>query len=64
MDGKPPKPYVVGSRVGDEWVLRSVQPRRAVLVHLDATGQPPATGGTELVLELPLPSGLKGKNGI
>ena len=64
VDGKPPKPYVVGSRVGDEWVLRSVQPRRAVLVHLDATGQPPATGGAELVLEMPLPSLLNGKNGL
>jgi len=64
VDGKPPKPYVVGARVGEEWVLRSVQPRRAVLVHLDATGQPPATGGTELVLEMPLPSALNGKNGL
>lgn len=64
VDGKAPKPYVVGSRVGEEWVLRSVQPRRAVLVHLDATGQPPATGGAELVLEMPPPSVLKAKNGL
>ncbi len=64
VDGKPPKPYRVGARVADEWVLRSVQPRRAVLVQVDATGQAPATGGTELTLEMPLLSSLKGKNGL
>ena len=31
IDGKPAKPYRVGAVVGEQWVLSSVQPRRAVL---------------------------------
>ena len=31
VDGKPPKPVAVGARVGEDWVLVSVAPRRAVL---------------------------------
>jgi general secretion pathway protein C len=31
VDGKPAKPYAVGSKVGDDFVLLSVQPRKAVL---------------------------------
>jgi general secretion pathway protein C len=31
VDGKPAKPYPMGSKVGDDFVLLSVQPRKAVL---------------------------------
>lgn len=61
VDGKPAKPYVVGSRVGEEWVLQSVQPRRAVLVPAGAADAQALTRGAELVLHLPLP--LKGQTG-
>lgn len=54
VDGKPAKPYAVGSRVGDEWVLQSVQPRRAVLVPAGAAGDASVASETALVLELPL----------
>jgi len=52
VDGKPAKPYAVGARVGDGWMLKSVQPRRAVLLRVaaDAQGLP---GPVEMVLELP-----------
>jgi len=58
VDGQPAKSFVVGARVGNDWVLRSVQARRAVLVQADANGQVPATGGAEMVLELPPPAPL------
>ena len=51
VDAKPPKPFSVGATVGDDWVLKSVQARSAVLV---------GAAGAELTLELPLVS--KGKN--
>jgi general secretion pathway protein C len=43
VDGNPPKPFAVGSRVTSEWSLRSVQARRAVLV----------SGFNELAIEMP-----------
>lgn len=61
VDGKPAKPYAVGSRVGEEWVLQSVQPRRAVLVPVGAAGVDALTRGAEVVLHFPLP--LKGQTG-
>jgi general secretion pathway protein C len=47
VDGKPAKPFMVGATVGSDWVLRSVQPRRAVL----------STGSTDMVLDLPALAG-------
>lgn len=49
IDGKPAKPYRVGAVVDGQWVLSSVQPRRAVLA--------PQGGGAAdagITLELPL----------
>lgn len=54
VDGKPAKPYAVGSRVGEAWVLQSVQPRRAVLVPAGAAGDTRVASDATLVLELPL----------
>ena len=49
VDGKSARPFPVGSNVTSEWVLRSVQPRRAVL----------ASGPNEMVIEMPaLPGAL------
>jgi general secretion pathway protein C len=56
LDGKPAKPYAVGARVGDEWVLQSVQARRAVLVPVGAADASSAASNAELVLQLPLPA--------
>lgn len=53
VDTNPPKPFSVGAAVGEDWVLKSVQARSAVLA---------GAAGQELVLELPLAS--KGKNGL
>ena len=48
VDGKPARPFRVGSAIDDTLVLQSVEGRRAVLA--------PATGGPAAVtLELPLP---------
>lgn len=52
VDGKPAKPYVVGSTIEGAWVLRSVQARRAVLAEV-AAGEKPSAGSTEVVLEMP-----------
>jgi general secretion pathway protein C len=38
VDGKPPKPVTVGGRVGEDWVLASVAPRRAVLRNAAGAG--------------------------
>jgi len=62
VDGKAAKPFVVGARVGDEWFVKSVQTRRAVLVRADTAGQMPRDGGAELVLDMPLP--VRGANPI
>lgn len=53
VDGKPAKPYAVGGRVGEGWVLKSVQPRRAVLVRAGAADAQALPGAVEMVLELP-----------
>lgn len=48
LDGKAPKPVAVGARVGEDWVLASVAPRRAVLRRAaDSAGE-------SFTLELPL----------
>jgi general secretion pathway protein C len=44
VDGKPAKPVRVGGIVGEEWTLRAVQTRRAVL----------ARGGEEVQIDLPV----------
>jgi general secretion pathway protein C len=54
VDGKPAKPYTVGSRVGDVWMLKSVQPRGAVLARIGATESQVLPGAVEMVLELPV----------
>jgi general secretion pathway protein C len=49
VDGKPARPFPIGTSVTSEWALRSVQPRRAVLV----------SGFNEMVIEMPaLPGAL------
>ena len=45
VDGKPPKPYIVGARLDSDLVLQSVGLRKAELA--------PAQGGHSVVLELP-----------
>lgn len=59
VDGKPPKPFVVGAAVGDGWVLRSVQARRAVLDRSSAASGQGADGDAGLVLEMPTLVGSK-----
>ena len=56
VDGKPAKPYAVGSRVGDVWMLKSVQPRRAVLIKGGGAQAQVLRGAIEMVLELPAPT--------
>jgi general secretion pathway protein C len=48
VDGKPAKPFQVGAKVVDNWVLSRVQPRTVSL----------SQGGAEVVLELPLRAAL------
>jgi general secretion pathway protein C len=50
VDGKPVKPYAVGSKVGADFVLLSVQPRKAVLGR-DGSGA--ATSDGALTLTIP-----------
>lgn len=64
VDGRPPKPFVVGARVVDDWGLCSVQPRRAVLVRTGTAENATAASDSELVLELPVEPLAKGKNGL
>ena len=49
VDGKPPKPYRVGTPVEEGLVLQSVQPRKATL-------GPSVDGPSSVTLELPLPA--------
>ena len=49
VDGKPPKPYRVGTPVEEGLVLQSVQPRKATL-------GPAVDGPASVTLELPLPA--------
>lgn len=49
VDGRPPKPFRVGSAVDDGLVLKSVQPRRAVLASS-------VEGPAVVTLELPAPA--------
>lgn len=46
IDGQPPRPYRVGQRVSDNWVLREVGRERALLQAADG-------GGDELELLVP-----------
>ncbi len=48
IDGKPPKPFRVGSLVEEGLVLQAVEPRRALL-------GPAAKGPPSVTLELPIP---------
>jgi general secretion pathway protein C len=48
VEGKPPRPYRVGSMVDEGLVLQSVQPRKAVL-------GPSMDGPASVTLELPTP---------
>ena len=59
VDGKPAKPYAVGAPVGDGWVLKSVQPRRAVFVRGGGAQALALPGAVEMVLELPAPVNAK-----
>ncbi len=52
VDGKPPKPVAVGGRVGEDWVLDAVAPRRAVLR---------SAAGDSFALEMPAPAGIMPK---
>ena len=51
VDGKPAKPYSVGSSVGDRLVLRSVQARQAVL---GMSGEGTASGTGQVLLNMPV----------
>lgn len=53
VDGLRPKPYVVGAKVGDEWVLHSVKQRQAVLVRPASADGQASTGDAGLVLQMP-----------
>ncbi len=53
VDGKPAKPYVVGSTIDGAWVLRSVQARRAVLAEVVPAGEAAALNAGEVILDLP-----------
>lgn len=53
VDGKPAKPYVVGSTIEGAWVLRSVQTRRAVLAEVVPAGEPAALNAGDVILDLP-----------
>jgi general secretion pathway protein C len=53
VDGKPAKPYAVGALVGEGWMLKSVQPRRAVFVRGGDADAQALPGTVEMVLELP-----------
>jgi general secretion pathway protein C len=53
VDGKAAKPFVVGARVGDEWVLHSVQARQVTLMPRGSVAG--ADTGRALVLEMPAP---------
>ena len=48
IDGKPARPFRVGSNIEGEWLLQSVAPRRAVL----SSG---VAGEADVTLELPAP---------
>lgn len=49
VDGQPPKPFLVGTKVGDGLLLQSVAPRRALL-------GPSADAPASVTLDLPLPT--------
>lgn len=53
VDGLRAKPYVVGAKVGDAWVLHSVKQRQAVLVRPGAADGQASTGDAGLVLQMP-----------
>ena len=53
VDGLRPKPYAVGAKVGDAWVLHSVKSRQAVLVRPGAADGQASTGDAGLVLQMP-----------
>jgi general secretion pathway protein C len=57
VDGKLAKPYAVGATVGDDFVLKSVQSRQAVL-RSAATST--TQGGSELTLAMPVITDKKG----
>jgi general secretion pathway protein C len=53
VDGLRPKPFAVGAKVGDVWVLHSVKARQAVLVRPAAPDGQASTGDAGLVLQMP-----------
>jgi general secretion pathway protein C len=53
VDGKPPRPFEVGARLADDWVLKSVQGRRAVLARNGAEANPADGLPAQLVLDMP-----------
>ena len=55
IDGKPPRPFRVGSRVGDNYVLQSVGVRSATL---GASAQGPAAFTLQLPVRAPISVGL------
>ena len=54
VDGAKPKPFEVGTKVGDVWVLHSVKSRQAVLVRPAGGSGQAATGDAGLVLQMPV----------
>jgi general secretion pathway protein C len=53
VDGTPARPFEVGTKVGDAWVLHSVKPRQAVLVRPAAADGQVSAGDAGLVLQMP-----------
>ncbi len=53
VDGNRPRPFEVGSTVGDAWVLHSVKTRQAVLVRPASADGQASTGDAGLVLQMP-----------
>jgi general secretion pathway protein C len=53
VDGTRARPFEVGTKVGDSWVLHSVKTRQAVLVRPAAADGQASTGDAGLVLQMP-----------
>jgi hypothetical protein len=53
VDGTQARPFEVGTKVGDVWLLHSVKPRQAVLVRPAAADGQVSAGDAGLVLQMP-----------
>ncbi len=53
IDGQPPRPFKVGTSLEDEWMLKSVQGRSAVLARAVVNANSNDSASEQLVLEMP-----------